>query len=66
MSWVALLKAISQKKAREPCSQYGPGMVNATPPRAAPMSNCIVTIHQRLVLMMSTNGLHSGLMTHGR
>ena len=32
MSWVALEKAISQKKASDPCNQYGPGMVKATPP----------------------------------
>ena len=66
MSWVALEKAISQKQAKVPCNQYGAGMVKATPPNEAPMSSCMLTIHQRLVLMMSINGLHSGLMTHGR
>ena len=66
MSWVALEKAISQKKAREPCSQKGPGMVKAMPARAAAMRICMVRIHQRLVRSMSTNGLHRGLMTHGR
>ena len=66
MSCVAELKAISQKKHSVPCSQKSVGMVNATPPNAAPMSNCMVIIHQRFVLMMSTNGLHKGFMTHGR
>ena len=66
MSCVALENAISQKKHSEPCSHQGPGMVNATPANAAPISSCMVIIHQRFVFSMSTNGLHRGLMTHGR
>ena len=30
------------------------------------MSICIEMVHQRLVRMMSTNGLQKGLMVHGR
>ena len=66
MSWVALAKAIIQKKNSDPCSHHATGMVKATPPKAAPISNCMVTIHQRFDFSMSTNGLHKGLMTHGR
>lgn len=66
MSWVALEKAITQKKNSDPCSQNDVGMVKATPPKAAPMSTSMVRIHQRLVLTTSTNGLQSGLITHGR
>ena len=66
MSWVALEKAITQKKKREPCSQKEVGIVKATPPKAAPMSSCMPVIHQRLVFTTSINGLHNGLMTQGR
>ena len=66
MSWVALEKAITQKKKSEPWSQNEVGMVKATPPKAAPMSTSIVRIHQRLVFTTSTNGLHKGLITQGR
>ena len=66
MSCVALLKAISQKKNSVPCSQKSVGMVNATPPNAAPMSNCMDTTHHRLVFTTSMKGLHIGLMTQGR
>ena len=66
MSCVALLKAMSQKKHSEPRNHHGALSVRATPARAAPTSSCMTTIHQRLVRIASTNGLHSGLMTHGR
>ena len=33
---------------------------------AADIIICIAVTHQRFVLMMSTNGLQRGLMTHGR
>ena len=66
MSCVALENAITQKKNSDPCSQKWVGNVNATPPKAAPMSSCMAVIHQRLVLIRSINGLHNGLMTHGR
>ena len=41
-------------------------MENAMPAKPAPISNCIVTIHQRFVLSRSTNGLQKGLITQGR
>ena len=66
MSCVALAKAITQKKNSVPCNQNAVGMVNATPPNAAPMSSSMLIIHHRLVRMMSMNGLHSGFITHGR
>ena len=66
MSCVALENAMSQKQHSVPCSQNEVGMVKATPPKAAPMSNCMAMIHQRFVRTMSMNGLHRGLMTQGR
>ena len=33
---------------------------------AADIRICMVSIHHLLVLMISTNGLHRGLITHGR
>ena len=66
MSWVALLKAISQKKASEPRSHHSVWSVKATQASAPPTKACITSIHQRLVRRLSTMGLHSGLMTHGR
>ena len=33
---------------------------------AAAIHNCIATIHQRLLLKMSTKGLQSGLTSQGR
>ncbi len=41
-------------------------MVKAIPPNPAPISSCMLTIHQRLVFSKSTNGLQNGLMTHGK
>ncbi len=41
-------------------------MVSAIAAKPAPMSNCMATIQERLVFRMSTIGLQSGLMTHGR
>jgi len=66
MSCVAELNAISQKKASVAWKKNGAGIVNAIPANPAPSSNCIVTIHQRLVFSKSTNGLQNGFMTQGR
>ena len=66
MSWVALLKAISQKKASEARNHMAIGNDRATPARAAPTSTSIANIHQRFVRSWSTMGLHRGLMTQGR
>jgi hypothetical protein len=66
MSWVAELNAISQKMASVAWKNPGSGMVNATLASAAPTRNCMVMIQSRLVRNMSTTGLQSGLITHGR
>ena len=65
MSCVALEKAIRKKKNMVPWNQNPVLTVNATPAKAAPSSNCMDSTHHRLVLYKSTNGLHSGLITHG-
>ena len=65
MSCVALAKAIIINKASEAWSQKAVGKVNATIAKAAPIKNCIVTIHQRLVFILSTKGLHNGFITQG-
>ena len=44
----------------------GRGSRTAMSATAAAISACIATIHQRLLRNMSTNGLHSGLIVHGR
>ena len=44
----------------------GCGSVSANNTKMPAIESCIATIHQRLVLMMSMNGLQNGLMTHGR
>lgn len=66
MSWVAELKATSQKTASVALKKKGTGMKNATPASPAPISNCMVTIHHLLVFSRSTKGLQKGLMTQGR
>ena len=42
------------------------GMENATRANPSEIRNCIVTTQNRLVRVMSTNGLHSGFTTHGK
>ena len=66
MSCVALQKAMRKKKHIVAWNQNAVGMEKAMPARAAPMSACMVSTHQRLVFSKSMNGLHRGLMTHGR
>ena len=66
MSWVAELKAISQNTASVSWKNWGIGIDSATSASEAPISNCSVAIHQRLLRSMSTSGDHSGLMTQGR
>ena len=66
MSCVALLNAISQKNASDSCNHISVCSVSATPASAAPTSICITSIHQRFVFRLSTIGLHSGFITHGR
>ena len=66
MSWVAELKAMTQKKARVYRIKFDAGMVSATQARDAPTSNCITTIQNLFVRSMSTSGLQRGLITQGR
>jgi hypothetical protein len=66
MSCVAELNASSHRNASVYWKNGSVGMVRATPASPAPTSSCIDTIHSRRVLRMSTSGLHSGLITHGR
>ncbi len=66
MSWVADVKPTIQNTARVSWKKNGAGMKNAMPAMANAMIHCIARVHQRLVLMMSTNGLQKGLMTQGR
>ena len=44
----------------------GCGMLKVVSTKTAVMSNCIHRIHHRLVFKISTNGLHNGLIVHGR
>ena len=66
MSCVALANAIRNRKAIEPWNHKAVGSVKAMPARALPISSCIASTHQRLVLRRSMNGLHNGFITHGR
>ena len=66
MSWVALVKATSQKAAKDSWKKSDVGRVKAMQAKARAMMNCMVTVHQRLVFIRSTKGLQKGLMTQGR
>ena len=78
MSCVAEAKAVMMKRIRVKTNMLigvspeaisaasGRGSVSVSNTIAAVISACIVRIHQRLVLMMSTKGLQSGLMVQGR
>ena len=44
----------------------GSGSENATTANAADIMTCMETTHHLLVRIISTNGDHSGLITHGR
>ncbi len=60
------MKATSQKKARVSLKNMSVGMVSAMPASAMASMNCMVVTHHRFVFSMSTNGLHSGFITHGK
>ena len=66
MSWVAEQKAITQKKASVAWKKKSPGKTNAIPAIPPPISICMIQIHQRFVLIRSTNGLQRGLITQGK
>ena len=66
MSWVAEQNAMIQKQTSVVAKNAGVGSRNATPAIVRQISNCMATIHHRLVLNRSTNGLQNGLITQGR
>ena len=66
MSCVADVKPTSQKMASVSWKKNGVGMVKAMPASAKAMIHCMVSVHQRLVRIISTNGLQKGLITQGR
>lgn len=78
MSWVAEAKAVMMKRMSVKMNMLigvwpeamraasGLGRVTVRRTIAAVIRACMAMIHQRLVLMMSTKGLQSGLMVQGR
>jgi len=66
MSWVAEANAMIQNRNSDHWKKLLPRTENATSASTNATMNCIATTHSRLVRVMSTSGLHSGLITHGR
>ena len=66
MSLVADANAMSQNIISVPSKKNAVFIRKAPVANAVPMTHCMVMLHHRLVRMMSMNGLHSGLITHGR
>ena len=78
MSCVAEANAVTQKTARVAMKgetgafpeaivpESGDGRDRAPRSIAAVIRSCMDTVHHLLVLMISTNGLQTGLITHGR
>jgi len=66
MSCVADAKAISQNTAKVDWKKRSAGIRKAMPASPAPTNTCMATIHQRFVRIRSMNGLHNGLITHGK
>jgi len=55
-----------QKRNNDHLKKAGPWIENATSASPSDTRYCMAIIQNRLVRVISTNGLHSGLMTHGR
>ena len=66
MSWVAEAKAIIQKRQSDHLKKPPRVREDAASASPADTRNCIATIQNRLVRVMSTHGLQSGLRTQGR
>ena len=66
MSCVAEAKAMIQNRNSDHLKKAEPRTEKATSARPSETRNCMATTQKRLVRVMSTNGLQSGLMTHGR
>ena len=66
MSCVADANAMIQNRNSDHWKKAEPRTENATSASPSETRNCIATTQKRLVRVISTNGLQSGLMTHGR
>ena len=66
MSCVADANAMIQNRNSDHLKNALPCTEKATSASPNDTRNCISTTQNRFVRVMSTNGLHSGLMTHGR
>jgi hypothetical protein len=66
MSFVADAKATIQKHAKLVTKKMFVGNVNPMAKSATEAKSCIPKNQLRLVLFISTNGLHKGLITHGK
>ena len=55
-----------QNRNSDHLKKFDPGTENATSASPNETRNCISTTQNRFVRVMSTSGLHSGLMTQGR
>ena len=65
MSCVADIKASSQKKARVILKKCDAGIVRAMLAKPRAMTSCVITIHHRLVLSISTSGMTDGKKLNG-
>ena len=66
MSCVADAKAMIQNRNSDHWKKAEPRIEKATSASPSETRNCIATTQKRLVRVISTKGLQSGLMTHGR
>ncbi len=66
MSCVEDAKAMIQNRNSDHLKKAGPGIEKATSASPSDTRNCMEMIQKRLVRVISTNEVHSGLMTHGR
>src|ERR1035438_7123809 len=66
MSCVDEAKAMIQKRNKDHLKNADPRTEKATVASPNETRNCIATTQNRLVRVISTKGLHSGLMTHGK
>ena len=65
MSWVAPLKAITASKATVIAKKVGRCNANAINANSTPVSSCVVTTKNFLLLYISKKGLHKGLSVQG-
>jgi hypothetical protein len=65
MSWVDDMKAPMKNVASVSVRKCFDGITNAIAAKQATSINCDANVHLRLVLIISTMGLHSGLIVQG-